>query len=208
MQSCTFFSMKKVSFSMGQFSDKFSSIFFRCQCSSFLIYVRARQMVVLFLNKKWIFCAFDAQKLGLCYKPGNPFWSGRLSTNGLLVKVACFVKGVSHIFNIKSSWFKLVCSRRSTVLSLPFSKGSLPYAIKSFTTVHGQTLAGRTKHGPSFQLYKWLHVWPALTGYKKYWPFDYPAMLKIDFRYSLLWNILYLNQGIPSKWLALPPLVN
>jgi hypothetical protein len=123
---------------MGKFSDKFSSIFFLWLCSSFLIYVRARQMVVLFLNKKWIFFAFDAQNLGLCYKPGNPFWGGRLSTNVLLVKVACFLKEVSHIFNIKSSWFKLVSSRRSTVLSLPFIKGSLTYAKKSFTTVHGQ----------------------------------------------------------------------
>jgi hypothetical protein len=36
---------------------------------------------------------------------------------------SCGVKNI--VCDIKSSWFKLVSTRRSTVLSLPFSKGSL-----------------------------------------------------------------------------------
>jgi len=41
---------------------------------------------------------------------------GRLSTVDLLNKVACSVKKVNHTFNVKSSWPKCVCTRRSTVL--------------------------------------------------------------------------------------------
>ncbi len=43
---------------------------------------------------------------------------GRLSTIDLLIKAPCSVNKVNNIFNIKSS-FKLVCTRWSTVLSLP-----------------------------------------------------------------------------------------
>jgi hypothetical protein len=50
--------------------------------------------------------------------PGNTKWGGRLNTVDLLIKVACFVKNVNNIFNIKRSWLKQVCSRRSTVLIL------------------------------------------------------------------------------------------
>jgi len=42
----------------------------------------------------------------------------RLSTVYLLIKVACFVKLVNNIFNIKRSWSKLISTRRSTVLNL------------------------------------------------------------------------------------------
>jgi len=36
-------------------------------------------------------------------KPGNTNWGGRLSTVDLLIKVACFVKKVNNIFNVKRS---------------------------------------------------------------------------------------------------------
>ncbi len=63
--------------------------------------------------------------------PGNTNWGGRLNTIDPLIKVSCFVKKVNDIFNIKSSWCKLVSTRRSTVLSLlPFSKTSLVTLLK------------------------------------------------------------------------------
>jgi hypothetical protein len=37
----------------------------------------------------------------------------------LLIKVACFVKKVNNVYNIKSSSYRLVITTRSTVLSLP-----------------------------------------------------------------------------------------
>jgi len=40
------------------------------------------------------------------------------NTVDLLNKVACYVKYVNNVFNIKRSWFKRVGTRRSTVLSL------------------------------------------------------------------------------------------
>ena len=43
---------------------------------------------------------------------------GGLSSVDLLIKVACFVKKENIIFNLKMSRSKLVCTRRSTVLSL------------------------------------------------------------------------------------------
>ncbi len=53
------------------------------------------------------------------FASGNTDWRGRISTVDLLFKIACFVTMVNNIFNKKSSWSKLVRSRRSTVLSLP-----------------------------------------------------------------------------------------
>jgi hypothetical protein len=44
---------------------------------------------------------------------------GRVSTVDLLIRVACFVKKVDKIFNVKRSLSKLFSTRRSTVLSLP-----------------------------------------------------------------------------------------
>ncbi len=44
--------------------------------------------------------------------PGNSYWRGRPRTVDLLIVVACFVKMVNTIFNVKRSWTKLV--------SLPF----------------------------------------------------------------------------------------
>jgi hypothetical protein len=44
---------------------------------------------------------------------------GRLSTVDLLIRVGCFVQEVSNIFSMKSSFFKRVSTRRSTVLILP-----------------------------------------------------------------------------------------
>jgi hypothetical protein len=53
-------------------------------------------------------------------KPGNTTRRGRrLSTLGLLIKVARLIKKGKNIFNIKSSWSELVGTRRSTVLKLP-----------------------------------------------------------------------------------------
>jgi hypothetical protein len=48
----------------------------------------------------------------------EPLLRGRLSTIDLLVKITCFVKKDKQ-FSIKSSSYKLVSTRRSTVLSLP-----------------------------------------------------------------------------------------
>jgi hypothetical protein len=56
-------------------------------------------------------------------KPGNTNWSGRLSPVHLLIKVACFVIRVKDIFNLKSSWPRLVSTRRSIVLNLPIQQG-------------------------------------------------------------------------------------
>ncbi len=43
----------------------------------------------------------------------------------LISSLACFVKKVNNIFNIKRIWFKLVSKRRSTEPSFPFSQASL-----------------------------------------------------------------------------------
>jgi len=40
--------------------------------------------------------------------PGNTKWGGRLSTVGLLIKVACCIKKANIIFDIKKSWSKVV----------------------------------------------------------------------------------------------------
>ncbi len=45
---------------------------------------------------------------------------GRFSTVDLIFRVACFVKKENKVFNMKSSKSKLVSTRRSTVLTLPF----------------------------------------------------------------------------------------
>ncbi len=44
---------------------------------------------------------------------------GLLSMIDLLSKLTCFVKKANNVFKIKSSWSKLVSTRRSTVLGLP-----------------------------------------------------------------------------------------
>jgi len=46
-----------------------------------------------------------------------------LSTVELLIKVARYVKKADKIFNVKSSWSKLVSTRRSTVQNLPSQLG-------------------------------------------------------------------------------------
>jgi hypothetical protein len=44
----------------------------------------------------------------------------KLSTFDLFIEVACFVKiKVNNFFKIKWRWFKVVITRRSSVLSLP-----------------------------------------------------------------------------------------
>ncbi len=57
--------------------------------------------------------------------PGNTNWRERLSTVDLLIKVDYLAKKVNNVGNIKNSWSKLVSTRRSVVLVLPFSKDSL-----------------------------------------------------------------------------------
>ncbi len=69
--------------------------------------------------------------LGRCYtnrndpigvsspKSRNSYWSERLSTVDLLIKIGCFVKMEKYSFSLKSIWSKLVRTRRSTVLILP-----------------------------------------------------------------------------------------
>ncbi len=59
----------------------------------------------------------------------NTNWGGRLSTVDLLIEVACFVKKENNIYNMKKSWYKLVSTRRSTVLSLALRKTSRPYGV-------------------------------------------------------------------------------
>jgi hypothetical protein len=49
--------------------------------------------------------------------------AGMLRTGDFLVKVPCFVKDPSNIFNIKISRPRLVSARRSTVLSLSLQFG-------------------------------------------------------------------------------------
>jgi hypothetical protein len=44
---------------------------------------------------------------------------GRLRSVDLLIKVTCFLNNVNIILNMKRSCYKLVSTRRSTVLSLP-----------------------------------------------------------------------------------------
>ncbi len=56
-------------------------------------------------------------------KPGNPIWKGRLSTVHLLIKVDSFVEKIINVFSFKMSWYKLVSTRRPTVLSLPVQQG-------------------------------------------------------------------------------------
>ncbi len=61
---------------------------------------------------------------------------GRLSTIDLLIKVSCFVKKVNNIFNTKRCLSKLVSTRRSTVLNLPFNKTSVVVVVShSFSTL-------------------------------------------------------------------------
>jgi hypothetical protein len=72
-------------------------------------------------------CMFAASlsRLVLCWReklysiPVNPNGMVKISTVDLLIKVACCVKKWTIFCNIKSSWSKLVGTRRSTVLSLP-----------------------------------------------------------------------------------------
>jgi hypothetical protein len=59
--------------------------------------------------------------------PRNTNWGDRLSTVDLLLKVACFVKKENNSFNVKMSWFKLVSTRRSTVLIRPSPSVRLPW---------------------------------------------------------------------------------
>jgi hypothetical protein len=61
----------------------------------------------------------------LTVRTGISRWGERLTTVDLLVKVAYFVEKVKTIFSVKSNWSELVTTRRSNVLSLPFSEASL-----------------------------------------------------------------------------------
>jgi hypothetical protein len=62
---------------------------------------------------------------------------GILCMVGLLIKLACFVKKGNNICNIKSSLYKLVCKRRSTVLSLPHLRG---FPDPHYKTIHVRKL--------------------------------------------------------------------
>jgi hypothetical protein len=57
-------------------------------------------------------------KAKLRVRPENTNRGGRLSTVDL-IEVPYFVKYVDNIFIIKSRWFKLISTRRSTVLNFP-----------------------------------------------------------------------------------------
>ncbi len=63
--------------------------------------------------------SFYYQRQGILTK------GGRLSTVALLIEVACFVKMVNNIFNIKWTQTKLVSTKRSIVLKPSLSGGQL-----------------------------------------------------------------------------------
>ncbi len=56
---------------------------------------------------------------------------GRFSAIADLIKVTRFVTKVMSSFHIKMRASKLDSTRRSTVLSIPFSHGSLPFLIQN-----------------------------------------------------------------------------
>jgi hypothetical protein len=64
---------------------------------------------------------------------GNTNWGGRLSTVDQLIKVACFVKKVNNIFNIKRNWSKLVQGGQ-LYWAFPFSNASLILVISCILT--------------------------------------------------------------------------
>ncbi len=47
---------------------------------------------------------------------------GKLRKVDLLIKLDCFIKKLNKIFNYKRSQYKLVSTRRSTVLNLPLQQ--------------------------------------------------------------------------------------
>jgi len=68
----------------------------------------------------WIIGFLRGHPNGLKPSPRNTNSMGRLSTVDLPIKVTCFEKNVCNIFNMNRTWYKLLSTRRSTVLSLPF----------------------------------------------------------------------------------------
>jgi hypothetical protein len=66
--------------------------------------------------------AGQARLIGLWWNRQGTL-TGRLGMADLLIRVACFGKNVTHVFNIKNCQSKLVSTRRSIVLSLPLQKG-------------------------------------------------------------------------------------
>ncbi len=67
---------------------------------------------------------------------GREYWlKGRLSTVHLLIQVACFVNTANNVCIIRSSWSKLVCARRSTVLSLSLQWEILVFGFHLFWLV-------------------------------------------------------------------------
>ncbi len=86
-------------------------------------------------------------------KVGNTGRGGRFSTVDLLIKVPCLVKR-ENIFDIKRNWSKLVSARRSTVLSLPFSKTSLLMVIVTYWAGTGDLV----KDLPTFNAIKRLSI--------------------------------------------------
>ncbi len=56
-------------------------------------------------------------------RPGNTNWRGRLWKHNIQIKVGCFITKVNNVFNLKSSWPRLVGARRSIILILPLQLG-------------------------------------------------------------------------------------
>ncbi len=75
------------------------------------IYVKKGKKVLL---SKFQICQAPLKQQG---GAGKPYWRGMLSTVNLLIEVACFVKKLNNMVNIKTSWYKLVSAMRSTVQS-------------------------------------------------------------------------------------------
>jgi len=79
----------------------------------------SRSLLQLYQHFVYINHRKHSYKAGPLIEPGNTNRRGKLSTVGLLIKVACFGNKQSKGCYIKICLAKLISARRSTVLSLP-----------------------------------------------------------------------------------------
>jgi len=98
-------------------------------------------------------------------------------------KVNCFIKKVNKILSINMNWSKVVSARRSTVLSVPFSKSSLvimPFQVQPIFPF-------RRSNKNESKLWDWLHKCLLLT----YKPVVANFFYDVDFTLTLC---LYLSK--------------
>ncbi len=99
-------------------------------------------------------------------------------TNDLLINVSCFVKKVNNILIIKTSWSKLVRTRRLTVLILSIQKWFLAQSFKvwwlhqnlmplSLSLSHSLLTFSVKKN--SFHVCHWWHFSHFLCFFQKLW---------------------------------------